>query len=126
MSARQRTVLVVEDETVLRFEICHHLIECGYAVLEAVDAAEAIRLMVRNRGIDVLFSDVKLPGKSDGLDLARWALKHYPGMAVMLTSGYEGQLNAMRELCGGNALPKPYRPGDVSARILALLEGNKN
>lgn len=116
------TVLVVEDELFVREPIAEYLRECGYHVLEAGDAREAISLIDAADPIDVVFSDVRMPGDMDGFALAQWLRKHHPEVSVLLTSGYYASRNL-----GGPSLQdvklieKPYSQAQVLRRIRALL-----
>jgi CheY-like chemotaxis protein len=85
--AARRVVLVVEDEVVLRMAVSAHLREAGFVVIEAVDAAEAVELLHANHRIQLVFSDITMPGAMDGDHLADWVNGRYPEVRVLLTSG---------------------------------------
>jgi CheY-like chemotaxis protein len=85
--AAQRVVLVVEDEVVLRMAVSAHLREAGFVVIEAVDAEEAIELLRANHRIQLVFSDITMPGTMDGDQLADWISDRYPEIRILLTSG---------------------------------------
>jgi CheY-like chemotaxis protein len=117
------TVLVVEDETMVRMPIAEYLRDCGYNVLEASDASEAIAAMGVEEQVSLVFSDIRMPGKMDGLGLAEWFQSHYPAVPVLLTSGYSGG----RKLPAGSAsvrrfIEKPYSQTQVARHIAALLD----
>jgi DNA-binding response OmpR family regulator len=118
---RPPSLMVVEDEVLIRMALTDHLQECGYRVFEASSAAEAIQMLENGEvPIDLIFTDVRMPGDMDGWGLAAWAREHQPGTAVIVTSA-ERQ-SAAHELC--KVLPflhKPYDFGDVAARISALV-----
>ena len=117
------TVLVVEDETMVRMPIAEYLRDCGYHVLEAEDASEAIAIMASEEPVNVVFSDIRMPGKMDGLGLADWFRSHYPGVPVLLTSGYSGGRNlGPSRVSGGRFIEKPYSQNQVATRIAALLD----
>ena len=81
-------ILVVEDEVLIRFVVADYLRECGFQILEAGNADEAVELLrTADLGIDLVFSDVHMPGTRDGFDLARWVQEHRPEIPVILTSG---------------------------------------
>jgi two-component system, response regulator PdtaR len=84
------TVLVVEDEALIRLGIVDVFDDAGFIVLAAKDAAEAVVLLqaARARRIDVLFSDVNMPGVMDGLLLALHAREHWPWISLIVTSGW--------------------------------------
>ena len=85
--AAQRVVLVVEDEVLLRMAVSAHLRDAGFVVIEAVDAAEAVELLHANHRIQLVFSDITMPGTMDGDQLADWISDRYPEMSILLTSG---------------------------------------
>lgn len=116
------TVLVVEDEVLIRLAIADYLRACGYHVLEANDAAEAKRVLDAAAPIDVVFSDVQMPGPADGFALARWVRAHHPRVKVILTSGLPGAAHTAAGLCDdGPLVGKPYQPETVLRRIQDLL-----
>ena len=83
----ERTILVVEDEVLVRLVIAEYLRECGYRVHEAAHAQEAIAVLESpDVTIDIVFSDVVMPGNLDGFGLARWVRAHRPHVEVILTS----------------------------------------
>jgi CheY-like chemotaxis protein len=85
--APQPTVLVVEDDVLVRAAVSEHLRECGFEVVEAGNADEAIRIFTAGIGIDLVFSDINMPGGMDGRGLAAWVYGNHPHVKVILTSG---------------------------------------
>ena len=85
--AEQHVVLVVEDEVVLRMAVSAHLREEGFVVIEAVDGEEAVELLRANHKIQLVFSDITMPGAMDGDQLADWIADRYPKIRILLTSG---------------------------------------
>jgi DNA-binding NtrC family response regulator len=118
-------VLIVEDELFIRMDVADHLEERGFTVLQACNAAEAIGLISAHPEIDLVFTDVRMPGEMDGLGLAKWIMDHQSHMAVMVASGDVGKKTIMDELCGAHAFPKPYRLDEVSAKIRATIEARR-
>ena len=120
--ASLQTILVVEDEILVRLAIADYLRECGYKVHEAVSAEEAIAILQAPEvSIDVVFSDVEMPGTMDGFALARWVRANKPGLQVILTSGVERSADIAATLCeAGPLLSKPYSSHDVVDRIKQL------
>ena len=118
-----QTVLVVEDEVLVRLVIADYLRECGYQVYEAVNADEAVAVLQSPEvSIDIVFSDVQMPGAMDGFGLARWVRANKPGVQVILTSGPERSAEIAGTLCeAGPLLEKPYPPQDVVDRIRQLV-----
>jgi CheY-like chemotaxis protein len=116
------TVLVVEDEMMVRMPIAEYLRDCGYNVLEAGDANEAIAAMDAEEAVSLVFSDIRMPGKMDGVGLAEWFRAHYPSVPVLLTSGYNGGRSlSAASIPGGRFIEKPYSQMQVERRIAALL-----
>jgi DNA-binding response OmpR family regulator len=112
------TILVVEDEPLVSSTIAEHLLQSGFEVLEAIDVEAALGLL-QTRQIDVVFSDVRLPGGRTGFDLAQIVSVRWPGVRVLLASGYyepESQVYT-----GLALLKKPYRLADVEQHIRLLL-----
>jgi len=116
------TVLVVEDEILIRHVIADYLRECGYRVFEAVNADEAVAMIETPEiSIDIVFSDVQMPGSMDGFALARWIRANKKGIQVILTSGVERSADIAATLCeAGPLLEKPYEPQGVIERIRQL------
>jgi CheY-like chemotaxis protein len=115
---RVPVVLIVEDEALLRLALAEHLQGCGFTVLEACDAHEAIEIMEIGGEIDVVFTDVKMPGEIDGFGLARWVRDNQPGLVVFVASGYSGKFDLARELCAGEQFfAKPYDLDVIVAKI---------
>jgi DNA-binding NtrC family response regulator len=119
-ATRQRVVLVVEDEILVRSPVAEFLRMAGYKVIEAANATEAVAVFVSGAVIDLVFSDVDMPGAVDGIGLTHWISRHYPGIHVMLTSGIAHA--ARTKGIAAAFLPKPYRLATVALRIRSLLE----
>jgi CheY-like chemotaxis protein len=112
------TILVVEDEVFVRMVISDYLRGCGYKVIEAADADEAL-MVLQHDGlrIDVVFSDIEMPGSMDGFGLARWVHANRPGLEVILAGTVPGAAGAAEKLCEATHLPKPYESQAVVERI---------
>ncbi len=118
------TILLVEDnpdvlelaQTILR--------QHGYTVLAATNARDALALMDRHEAIDLLFSDVVMPGGMNGVTLARQAKLRQPKMAVLLTTGYaEGPADAPSTTAGDYELiDKPYRRAALVRKVRTVLD----
>lgn len=116
------TVLVVEDEIITRMAIAEYLRDCGYKVLEAATGDEAIRVLAGGLAVDVVFSDIQMPGAADGFALAQWIRRERPAIKVVLTSGVTRAVAAAAELCDdGPMLAKPYDPAQVVDNIRRML-----
>jgi CheY-like chemotaxis protein len=86
-------VLLVEDEPLIRSVIADELRDRGYEVLEAETGDEAAQLLERE-SFDLLLTDVRMPGKLDGIDLAHRARSVLPRLPVLVVSGYAEQISA--------------------------------
>ncbi len=86
--SRSKTILVAEDESRVRKVTVRELNKLGYKTLAVSSASEARELLDLDDSIDMLFSDVLMPGDMDGYQLASWAAKHHEGVKVVLCSGY--------------------------------------
>jgi CheY-like chemotaxis protein len=119
----ERTILVVEDEVLVRLVIAEYLRDCGYRVHEAAHAQEAIAVLESpDVTIDIVFSDVVMPGNLDGFGLARWVRAHRPHVEVILTSTIDRSAEIAGMLCeAGPLLSKPYEPQGVVERIKQLI-----
>jgi CheY-like chemotaxis protein len=113
------TVLVVEDEVLVRFDTADMLREAGYIVLEAANADEAKSLLKTFPEIALVFSDIQMPGSMDGAGFARFVRENYPEIQVMLTSGAVAPPDATE--IATPFFAKPYQPNDVVKRIGELL-----
>ena len=104
------TVLVVEDEAMIRVAITDMLQEHGFSVLEAANANEAIEIIEKATvEIDVVFTDVRMPGTMDGFGLVKWIKNVRPSLPVIVASGDVGQLNdAGKQQLGDMFVAKPY------------------
>lgn len=115
------TILVVEDEILIRLAVCDFLRECGYRVLEASSAEEAQEIFRAGEPIEILFSDVNLAGELDGFALATWVREHHPDIRIMLTSGIATMTQEARGLCDAPFLRKPYAHSDLAGHLERLL-----
>ncbi|WP_338666084.1 response regulator [Pararoseomonas sp. SCSIO 73927] len=119
------TVLVAEDDDAVRATVVELLTELGYRVLKARDAASALSVVESGVPIDLLFTDVVMPGPMKSTELARRARERLPGLAVLFTSGYTensivhgGRLDEGVEL-----LSKPYTREAMARKLRQVLAG---
>lgn len=121
---RRHTVLIVDDEPVIRSFLCDYLNEAGFHALAVASGDEAARLLGQGVAIDLVFSDVRMPGTLDGFGLARWVTENKPGLPVLLASGDLGSKRDAAKAChGAEILPKPYDFHLVVRKICGAIEG---
>jgi len=122
----QETILLVEDEVLVRMPIAQYLRDCGYKVIEAVNADEAITVLLHKETVvDLVFSDIEMPGAVDGFGLAKWIREHRPGLDVLLAGTVPRAVENAKELCEQGPVPKPYDAQIVHNHIKRLLAARK-
>ena len=122
------TILVVEDDPDVRKVATTQLGSLGYAIIEAEDAASALDILRTDRPIDLLFTDVMMPGDMTGLDLGARALELRPGLMVLYTSGFTETSLQDKEYVAAiphNLITKPYRLRDLAQKVSEVLAANK-
>jgi PAS domain S-box-containing protein len=117
------TILVVEDNEAMRRVVKRQLIDLGYGVVEA-DTASAALAMLEAQPVALLFSDVVMPGEMNGIELARTAMARWPGLKVVLTSGFpESRVGSNGDdLSGMRLLSKPYRRDELARTLREFLD----
>jgi CheY-like chemotaxis protein len=111
-------IIVTEDESALRMLATEVLAEAGYTVVEAARADDALAI-IKSRLVDLLFTDVQMPGSMDGLELARYVRRHWPRVVVLIASG--NSKPASTELPDGSRfLRKPYSTNQLLADVREL------
>ena len=111
------TILVVEDEVLVRMVIAAKCREAGYCVIESISADEALVVLRSGANVSVVFSDVRLPGSIDGIALARLIRSELPDTKVILASGHHPALSPAEH---DGFFPKPYDADSVIACIRKL------
>ena len=119
------TILLVEDELLIRMALAQHLEECGYTVLEAENSTEAIKLLLGHSEIAVVLTDVQMPGEMDGIGLAKWVIHYKPQIAVMIASGHAAKDTALKELCGAHSFSKPFNYDELTTHIRGAIQARK-
>jgi signal transduction histidine kinase len=121
----RETILVVEDDKLVRDYVLKQLHSLGYVTLDAANAAEALAIVEAGNKFDLLFTDVIMPGAMNGRQLANELQETKPDLKVLFTSGYtenaiihHGRLDS-----GVLLLAKPYRKSDMAAMIRKALDG---
>lgn len=102
------TILIVEDQALLREVMALELGDAGYGVLEAETGTEALALLGSGARVDLLFTDIRLPGEIDGFSVAEEARRLRPHLPVVYATGYTG--DTLRLVPGGRFFRKPYQP----------------
>jgi signal transduction histidine kinase len=120
----QETILCVEDDPIVREFVTRQLQALGYTTIAASNPTEALAQIRRNANIDLLFTDVIMPGKTDGWQLAELVRQLRPHIKIVCTSGYS-DFNAERIVAnpGILLLEKPYRLSALAQMIRRALDG---
>lgn len=113
------TVLVVEDDSLIRVSIASDLEDAGYFVHEASNAAEALHKLKRFPAISIMFTDIAMPGDMDGLKLALAVRDRWPPIHIMVTTALKG-ITAADLPAQARFFPKPYNPDAVMRSIHEL------
>ncbi|GGF41281.1 hypothetical protein GCM10011611_54620 [Aliidongia dinghuensis] len=119
---RGETVLVVEDDEAVRQYACGVLDDLGYRVIEAETGDAGLVAAEANPEIDIVLTDIVMPGLLDGVSMAREIQKRRPRLKILFTSGYsETQPQEGGLVSSANFLKKPYRPADLAEKLRSLL-----
>lgn len=118
-----KNVLLVEDDADLLEYAEELLIQLGYQVFPAETGEQAAKVLKRNVHLDLLLSDIRLPGSMDGVELAQKAIEQRPNIKVLLVSGYDEYFlkNTIQNVF--SFIEKPYRPADLDSAIKVVLGG---
>ena len=116
-------VLVVEDEFLIRMLVADHLRDAGYNVIEAFNGDEAIAILAAGAAIDLVFTDVRMPGDADGMDVLSFIKQTRPELPVLMTSGH---LEPSLAYAGGASgfLAKPCDPDRIVAAVRTALDAS--
>jgi CheY-like chemotaxis protein len=117
--------LLVEDELQIRKVAKRTLMGLGYQVTDVENAAAAIQVLTAETGVQLLLTDVLMPGGMNGRELARWASQQCPGLKVLITTGQMEEVAAEPPASSGgfHLLKKPYTKEELAAAVRALLDG---
>jgi two-component system, response regulator PdtaR len=118
---RRATVLLVEDELLLRWPTGEYLRDAGYRVIEAATASEAIAVLSSGTPIDLVFSDINLTDAMSGHALAGWLASNRPQVPMLLTSADRGELGRVAVDTLRAVLTKPYDLSAAAERIRQML-----
>ncbi|HHW4413137.1 TPA: ATP-binding protein [Citrobacter gillenii] len=113
----EKLVLVLEDEADVRQTLCEQLHLLGYLTLEAANGEQAMHLLAASSEIDILISDLMLPGGLSGVDVVDHALKHYPQLSILLISGQDLRPAHNPALPEVALLRKPFTRGELAQAL---------
>jgi CheY-like chemotaxis protein len=113
------TILVVDDEVLVRMMIADQLRSAGYTVVEASNAQEALDVLHHSFDVKLVLSDIRMPGSMDGADFARLVRSEYPLVKIVLTSG---DLATVDRAEHDGFFAKPYDVSKILAHIETLLD----
>jgi two-component system, response regulator PdtaR len=123
VTAKQK-IMIVDDEVLVRLVGSELLGDFGYEVIEAENAAEALSLLETCEEVELLFTDIRMPGDLDGLKLAQIVNERWPDIKLLITSGDTWPpANAIPD--DGHFLPKPYHHDDLRREVELLLQDSE-
>src|SRR5262249_3987522 len=124
-AARTETILLVEDDSAVLALVIEMLNDLGYRVITASDAHGALEIVRRGEPIDLILTDIVMPGGKTGVHLAAEARALRPDIKVLLVSGSRGGALAVQgpRDTGGRMMEKPFRQPELASRLQSLLEG---
>jgi CheY-like chemotaxis protein len=113
------TVLVVEDELLIRLDLADQLRSAGVIVIEASTGDEALTALKANDAVDLVVSDIRMPGATDGMELVAWLRRERPKIKIVLVSGYTAtqDMTTVADV----ALGKPVDPSQFVREVKRLL-----
>ena len=122
MNNGKSVVLVVEDSALIRMGAVDLVLSAGYEALEAQDADEAIRILESRDDIDLVFTDVQMPGTMDGIKLAHYIRDRWPPVKLLVASG-KAILEESSLPVGSQFFSKPYSDTAITDAMARLLAG---
>jgi len=114
-----QTVLVVEDEVLVRLMVTEQLRNADFHVVEAANADEALAVLRYTTDVALILTDIQMPGSMDGLELAKTVRTAFPQIRIVLTSGNAPQITSVNH--HDAFIPKPYLPDKIIGLIKTLL-----
>jgi CheY-like chemotaxis protein len=118
--SRVTTILLVEDDNVIRMLVNDYLEEFGYRVVVAASGDDALPILVKDKKIDLLMTDVRMPGKLNGFDLIEEACRLCPTLKTIVMSGHTGE-NINRADVADRFIAKPFTVNNLGRAIESLL-----
>jgi CheY-like chemotaxis protein len=119
----ERAILVVEDEVLIRILICDALRDAGARVVEAENADEALAYLAADPSLHLVFSDVRMPGSMDGLQLLSRIAADFPHVKTVLTSGHLSPSEAPGDTL---LITKPYPCEKVASQLIGLIDEQRS
>lgn len=124
-TASAGSVLLVEDDDEVATLVAEMLVELGYRVTRAACATAALGALSNGRPVDLVFSDIMMPGSMNGVELAREIHKRRPGLPLLLTSGYAEAAKMDADALGVRILPKPYQLQELASALGGVLDSGR-
>jgi DNA-binding response OmpR family regulator len=121
MTTNGRNILVVEDDSLIRFALVDYLIDEGFHVLEARDALSAIAVFGKADRIDAIVSDIDMPGDLNGIDLVNLVARSNQSIAIVVTSGRNPE-HCVGLPLGALYLQKPYDERQIADHLLGTVQ----
>lgn len=117
------TILIAEDEVLIRLGVADHLREAGFNVVEAASGTEAREIILTGINIDIVFSDINMPGEFDGVAFALWLHENEFQSPVVLTSGMPEVLRQAEARCANVCafVGKPYGYAELESQLRGLI-----
>jgi DNA-binding NtrC family response regulator len=122
---RSPTILVTEDDELIRDMASAILRGAGYRTILAENGDFALRLLSDTMPIEVLFTDIVMPGELDGFRLAEMAKRVRPALKILYTSGFSALQRHSHLALHGSLMPKPYGAGQLLGEVKSLLAGRR-
>ena len=125
-TSKRGTILVVEDEPGVRDVAVQMLKFTGFAVIEAIDAKSGLEQFIQNPDIDLVFSDVIMPGGTSGIEMAKEMLAQRPNSLILLATGYSDKAEALVSKASQSdniaVVAKPYDINKIPKLIAAMID----
>jgi DNA-binding NtrC family response regulator len=117
-----KAILLVEDEVLIRFVVAEELEDAGFRVIQAVNGDEALKILHSSIPLDLVMTDVRMPGSVDGVQLAALVRARWPELKIVMTSGHlPGPPPGLQV---DLFFSKPYRISSAVERVKRLLDGD--
>lgn len=114
------TVLIVEDEALIRMTVAEDLTDAGFRMIEAVNADEALSILEQSTDVRAIFTDIDMPGSCDGVNLAHIVRRRWPTIEILMTSGRRWPTSAQLPT-GIKFFPKPYSHDAIISTLMSMI-----